>query len=68
MSDLIKALQILLKYGDPWAPTFCSHDKLTICSVDASRVSAEDNAALRALGFHVNEFDDCFESYRFGSA
>ena len=30
MENLIKALQILLKYGNPKRPTHCEHDELTI--------------------------------------
>jgi hypothetical protein len=68
MSDLIAALQIFLKYGDPYAPTFCSHDELGIAGIDPASVSAEDIAALDKLGFFVSESDECFKSYRFGSA
>jgi hypothetical protein len=30
MEDLIKALQIFLKYGNPNYPTNCSHDELFV--------------------------------------
>ena len=30
MSDLIEALTIFLKYGNPRNPTHCEHDVLTI--------------------------------------
>lgn len=68
VSDLIQALQIFLKYGDPEYPTHCSHDELTICGINPSDVSCDDKAALKGLGFFVDETDECFRSYRFGSA
>lgn len=67
MSDLIKALQIFLKYGDPAYPTSCAHDELFICGIDPADVSDEDHAALDKLGFHTNDFDG-FSSFKFGSA
>lgn len=65
LSRLIQALQIFLKYGDVSYPTHCEHDVLMVC-VDPSKVSDEDKVALKELGFHVG--DDCFQSYRYGSA
>lgn len=68
MSKLIEALQIFLKYGDPEYPTNCSHDELTICGIDPSAVSAEDKTKLDELGFFVCENEECFKSFRYGSA
>jgi hypothetical protein len=68
MKDLIEALQILLKYGNPDNPTHCEHDVLWICGIDPSTVSEEDVQKLDELGFHIDESDDCFKSYRYGSA
>lgn len=68
MSDLIKALTILLKYGDPHNPTHCEHDELFIANIDPNRVSCEDLVELDALGFYVNKELNLFYSYRFGSA
>ena len=68
LSDLILALQILLKYGDPSYPTHCEHDKLSICGIDPGDVSEEDKEKLEDLGFHLDAEDDGFYSYRFGSA
>lgn len=68
MSDLIKALQIFLKYADPGWPTHCEHDVLTICGIDPAKVSKEDTEELDGLGFFVDEYDDCFRSFRYGSA
>ena len=68
MSDLIKALQIFLKYGDPRWPTHCEHDELWIVGIDPDDVSEEDKAELNELGFFVSEECECFKSYHFGSA
>lgn len=68
MKQLIEALQILLKYGNPTHPTHCEHDVLTIADIDPAWVSDEDKSALSELGFFVNEEEDCFQSFRFGSA
>lgn len=68
MENLIKALQIFLKYGNPGSPTHCEHDVLTICGIDPADVSDEDKQELDDLGFFVNEEEDAFQSYRYGSA
>lgn len=64
MNDLIEALEIFLKYGNPRSPTHCEHDVLMVC-VDPTEVSDEDKARLEELGFH--EHDEDFRSYRYGS-
>ena len=64
MEDLIKALQIFLKYGNPRCPTYCKHDELYV-GVDPELVSNEDKIKLKELGFSANEYG--FISYRFGS-
>jgi hypothetical protein len=68
MEDLIKALQIFLKYGNPKWPTHCEHDVLYIMEIKPSDVSDEDKVSLDELGFIVSESEDCFISFRFGSA
>lgn len=70
MSDLIRALQILVKYGDPRNPTHCEHDELTICGIDPGDVSDEDKATLDELGFFVTTEwgHEVFQSGRFGRA
>lgn len=42
MKDLIKALQILLKYGNPKHPTICQHDELNILGIDPKKISNQD--------------------------
>lgn len=54
MEDLIKALQILLKYGNPRNPTNCSHDELRICGIEPELISDEDKKILSDLGFEID--------------
>jgi hypothetical protein len=70
MKNLIEALQILLKYGNPDYPTHCEHDILTISEIDPEKVSDDDKIALERLGFFVGEEygEPAFHSYKFGSA
>lgn len=65
MEQLIKALNIFLKYGNPYSPTHCENDELFVM-IDPERVSSEDKEKLKNIGFF--EGDCCFKSYRFGSA
>tara|TARA_R110000851_G_scaffold196420_1_gene347309 strand:- start:196 stop:405 length:210 start_codon:yes stop_codon:yes gene_type:complete len=68
MEDLIKALQIFLKYGNPRTPSNCSHDYLYI-DIDPEAVSKEDIKELDILGFFVDEDNggEGFGSFRYGS-
>ncbi len=70
MKDLIEALTILLKYGNPEHPTHCEHDELCICGIDPADVSEDDIKRLDELGFFVTEQygEKQFMSFRFGSA
>jgi len=68
MEDLIKALQIFLTYKNVEYPTNCSHDEMRIMDIEIDEVSDEDKKILDELGFFVSESDDCFKSFRFGSA
>jgi hypothetical protein len=65
MRDLIEALQIFLKYANKKYPTHCEHDILMIMGIDYN-IDEEDRKKLNELGFYWN--DDCWSSYRFGSA
>ena len=68
MDDLIEALQILRKYGNPKYPTFCADKQMTIDGIVPSIVSAEDKYRLHYLGFEViagNNGDE-FVSFKFG--
>lgn len=66
MEDLIKALQIFLKYGNKNYPTSCGHYILYV-DVDPSVVSDEDKKVLDELGFFVDDENDCFASFKYGS-
>jgi len=68
VNRLITALQIFLKYNNPTSPTHCEHDVLTICGIDPSIVSDEDKKELDHLGFFVDDDEECFRSYKYGSA
>ena len=68
MENLIKALQIFMKYGNPDYPTRCEHDELFICGIDPETVSDEDKKLLEDLGFFVDDEQECFKSFRYGSA
>jgi hypothetical protein len=68
MKNLIKALQIFLKYGNHRNPTHCEHDELIIVGITKEQVSEEDIKALDALGFFWSDDTECFKSFRYGSA
>jgi hypothetical protein len=67
MDDLIEALQIFRKYGNPHCPTHCEHDVLYVM-ISPVDVSEEDKVKLDKLGFFVGEYGESFSSFRFGSA
>ena len=70
MNDLIEALQIFSKYGNPAYPTHCEHDIMLISSeISPSIVSEEDEKKLDSLGFFISsEYgEELFISYKFGS-
>ena len=70
MEDLIKALQIFLKYDNPKWPTQCDYDILMISpDIDPSKVSEEDKNELEKLGFLIRKEggQEVFVSHRFGS-
>ena len=68
MEDLIKALQILFKYGNPRNPSHCEHDYFFI-NIHPDLVSEEDKEELSKLGFFIDsEYGgNGFGSFRFGS-
>lgn len=68
MSDLIKALTIFQKYKDLQWPTHCEHDVLYIMGVTQDEVSDDDKRELESLGFIWGGSDDCWLSFRYGSA
>jgi len=70
MEELIKALQILLKYGNHEYPTHCEHDTLFIVGIKAEDISNEDKIEVEKLGFEVGNEDglDQIYSLKYGSA
>jgi len=66
VDDLIEALTIMRKYGNPPVPTNCSHDLLWV-AVDPDLVSPEDLTRLEELHFKPDEDRMGFYSYYFGS-
>lgn len=69
MKDLIEALTIFARYQpECYAPTACEHDVLYVMDVSREAVSAEDKAELERLGFLWFEEEECWGSFRFGSA
>ena len=68
MEDLIKALQILLKYGNPRNPSHCEREYFYV-AIDPELVSEEDIKELDKLGFLIDsEYEDeGFGSFRYGS-
>lgn len=67
MDDLIKALTIFRKYGNPQWPTHCEHDVMYVC-IHPAEVSPQDIRELDDLGFFVDSDEEGFMSYKFGSA
>lgn len=66
MNDLIEALQIFSKYGNPTYPIHCEHDVLMISpEISPDIVSKEDRDKLEELGFFVSDYtgEDMFISY-----
>ena len=66
MEDLIKALTILAKYAKDKYPTHCEHDVLYV-RVDTASVPQEEIQTLEDLGFHLDEEQEVFCSFRYGS-
>ena len=67
MDQLIEALQILRKYGNPSSPTWCEHDTMHFC-INPELVSDEDKKKLEELDVLCNEDEEDFYSFRYGSA
>jgi hypothetical protein len=67
LENLIKALQILNKYGNPAYPTNCEHDEFRVHKISPYKVSKEDIEELESYGFDVETDNDCFISFDYGS-
>ncbi len=68
MEDLIKALQIFLRYKNETYPTHCEHDVLIVVGITEEEVTKEDQAQLERLGFRWSDEYDGWASYKYGSA
>lgn len=68
MEDLIKALQIFLKYGNHRSPTMCNHDEFCIAHINPNTVSEEDKNELKHLGFFIDKDAERFFSFRYASS
>lgn len=69
MDELLKALTILRKYGNPKRPFHCEHDYLYV-DIQAEKVSEEDMKELEEYGFFPDEEynEGGFGSFRYGSS
>lgn len=67
MEDLIKALQIFLKYDDVKYPIHCEHDVMYVCGYYYDAISKEDINALEELGFDWDDDMEHFYSFKYGS-
>ena len=73
MNDLIEALQIFAKYLGPAdqkkrCPTHCEHDVLSVMDIDEQQITSNDVKRLVELGFFWSDGEECWQSFRFGSA
>ena len=65
--EILDAIHIFKKYGNPDRPFHCAHDTLMVC-ISPEVVSEGDKALLDELGFFPNDEYNCFQSFRYGSA
>ena len=68
MKNLLRALQVFLKYGNHKYPTSCDHDVMYIMGINIADVSSRDIKKLDELGFFWSDGDECFMSFFYGSA
>lgn len=67
MEDLIKSLQIFLRHGNVKFPTHCEHDIMYIFPNNPEGFTEEEVAELDKLGWHWDEDDESWQSFKFGS-
>lgn len=66
--DLIQGIAILAQHpANDISPFHCEHDTLTVCA-DPAKFTEKEIRRLDELGFVVDEDEECFTSFRFGSA
>lgn len=66
MENFINAMQIFLKKENKEYPFYCTHDLMTVC-YNPKDFSKEEIKELEDLGFNVDEYQECFTSYCYGS-
>lgn len=66
-SDLIAALTLLARAGNPVSPFHCEHDTLHIMA-DPADFTPEELAQLEAWSIHADEENGSFYSHYYGSA
>lgn len=67
-ADLIRAVTLLAKgQSNTISPFHCEHDKLTVCA-DPAKFTQEELDRLEKWGFDADAEDECFYSFRYGSA
>ena len=65
--EIVAAIRIFQRYGNPDRPFHCAHDILMVC-ISPNEVSEEDKEELDSLGFYPDFENDGFHSFRYGSA
>jgi hypothetical protein len=68
MENLIKALQIFLKYENNSSPTHCETEEMRVILENPDAVTDEDIEELEELGFTYDEDFEAFTSHSFGNA
>lgn len=68
MENLIKALQIFMKYSNRKYPTHCEHDILFIVGYTKEEISENDREELASLGFEWSDEYSTYISFKYGSA
>lgn len=66
MEDFIKALNIFMKHGNVTYPFSCEYEVLYIFPA-SNDFTEEEFKELDDLGFHYNEEDENFYSFKYGS-
>ncbi len=67
-SDLLKGLTLLAKHQNNLiSPFHCTHDQLTVMA-DPTAFTDDEIERLDTLGFSADAGQECFYSFRFGSA
>lgn len=67
MNDLLEAVQIFLTQGDVKFPFHCEHDCLHVWGYEDKEFTEGQTKRLEELGFHRDEDDGHFYSFKYGS-